>query len=121
MLSHRLVMQITVCGQAVADTEQIFRHADCIVVTVGPGSYKDSLVEKTEAIRPFLFATDFGAASLHALPHAISFSNYFGAKLRAPRSPCRPHPGGFFIGPPRVISCKCERKPEWLVKDSSTN
>jgi len=97
MLSHPLVMQITVCGQAVADTEQIFRHADCIVVTVGPGSYKDSLVEKTEAIRPFLFATDFGAASLHALPHAISFSNYFGAKLRAPRSPCRPHPGGFSL------------------------
>jgi len=32
--------------------EQIFRHADCFVDTVGPGSYKDSLVEKTEAVRP---------------------------------------------------------------------
>jgi nucleotide-binding universal stress UspA family protein len=27
--------------------EQIFRHANCFVVTVGPGSYQDSLVEKT--------------------------------------------------------------------------
>jgi nucleotide-binding universal stress UspA family protein len=61
--------------------EQIFRHADCFVATVGPGSYEDSLVEKIKPVRPFLFPTDFGAASLHALPHAISFTNHFGAKL----------------------------------------
>ena len=61
--------------------EQIFRHADCLVDTVGPGSDKDSLVEKAEAVRPFLFATDFGAASLHALPYAISFADHFRAKL----------------------------------------
>ncbi len=61
--------------------EQIFRHADCLVVTVGPGSYKDSLVDKTEAVRPLLFATDFGPASSHALPYALSFANHFGAKL----------------------------------------
>jgi len=61
--------------------EQIFRHADCLVATVGPGSYEDSLVEKIKPVRPFLFPTDFGAASLHALPHAISFANHFGAKL----------------------------------------
>ncbi len=61
--------------------EQIFRHADCFVATVGPGSYEDSLVEKIKPVRPFLFPTDFGAASLHALPHAISFANHFGAKL----------------------------------------
>ena len=61
--------------------EQLFRHADCFVDTVGPGSYKDSLVERTQAVRPFLFATDFGPASLRALPHAISFANHFGAKF----------------------------------------
>jgi len=61
--------------------EQVFRHADCYVVTVGPGCYKHSLIEKTQAVRPFLFATDFGPASLQALPHAISFANHFGAKL----------------------------------------
>lgn len=76
--------------------EQIFRHADCLVATVGPGSYEDSLVEKTQAVRPFLFATDFGAASLHALPHAISFANHFGAKLVVLRVlPAAPIPEGF--------------------------
>jgi len=76
--------------------EQIFRHADCFVVTVGPGSYQDSLVEKTQAVRPFLFATDFGAASLHALPHAISFANHFGARLVVLHVlPAAPIPEGF--------------------------
>jgi nucleotide-binding universal stress UspA family protein len=61
--------------------EQIFRHADCLVLTVGPGSAQESLVESPRPIRPFLFATDFGEASLHALPYAISSANHFGAKL----------------------------------------
>ena len=61
--------------------EQIFRHADCLVLTVGPGSFQENPVENTRAIRPFLFATDFGEASLHALPYAISSANHFGARL----------------------------------------
>jgi nucleotide-binding universal stress UspA family protein len=61
--------------------EQVFRHADCLVATVGPGSYEDSIVEKPKPVRPFLFATDFSAASLHALPYAISLANHFGARL----------------------------------------
>jgi len=61
--------------------EQIFRHADCLVLTVGPGSFPSSPVESSRAMRPFLFATDFGEASLHALPYAISSANHFGAKL----------------------------------------
>jgi nucleotide-binding universal stress UspA family protein len=76
--------------------EQIFRHADCFVVTVGPGSYEDSLVEKTQAVRPFVFATDFGAASVHALPYAISFANHFGARLDLLHIlPAAPIPEGF--------------------------
>jgi nucleotide-binding universal stress UspA family protein len=47
--------------------EQIFRQADCLVLTVGPGSREDSLIENGSS-RPFLFATDFGAAPLCALP-----------------------------------------------------
>lgn len=61
--------------------EQIFRHADCPVLTVGPGSFQEAPIEGTRPIRPFLFATDFGEASLHALPFAISSANLFGAKL----------------------------------------
>jgi nucleotide-binding universal stress UspA family protein len=75
--------------------EQIFRHADCLVATVGPGSYEDSLVEK-KPVRPFLFPTDFGPASLHALPYAISLANHFGAKLVVLHVlPVAPIPEGF--------------------------
>ena len=61
--------------------EQIFRHADCLVLTVGPLSYEDVRVEGNRADRSFLFATDFGEASLRAWPYAVSFANHFGAKL----------------------------------------
>ena len=61
--------------------EHIFRHADCLVLTVGPGSLEDSPVGSARAIRPFLFATDFGIPSLRALPYAISSANHFGTKL----------------------------------------
>lgn len=76
--------------------EQIFRHADCFVVTVGPGSEKDSLVEKTPPVHPFLFATDFGDASRHALPGALSFARHFGAQLVMLHVlPAAPIPEGF--------------------------
>jgi nucleotide-binding universal stress UspA family protein len=61
--------------------ERIFRHAACMVLTVGPGSYQDFRVGGPRANRTFLFATDFGEASLRALPIAISSANQFGAKL----------------------------------------
>jgi len=61
--------------------EQIFRHADCPVLTVGPGSFQGPIVNGTKVFWPFLFATDFGAASLRALPYAVSFANRVGTKL----------------------------------------
>jgi nucleotide-binding universal stress UspA family protein len=61
--------------------EKIFRHADCPVLTVGPSSYPDVRVEKDSADRVFLFATDFGQASFHALSYAASYANQFAAKL----------------------------------------
>ena len=61
--------------------EHIFRHADCMVLTVGPGAPPEAPIDSHRSIRPFLFATDFGTASLHALPFAISSANRFGAKL----------------------------------------
>src|ERR1700745_3959980 len=61
--------------------EQIFRQADCPVLTFGPCSH-DRPWFKTSRTRPtFLFATDFGHASLHALPQAIAAANRFGATL----------------------------------------
>jgi nucleotide-binding universal stress UspA family protein len=61
--------------------EQIFRYADCMVFTVGPGSYQESRVDDLVPNRTFLFPTDFTEASLHALPYAVTFANQFGAKL----------------------------------------
>ena len=61
--------------------EHIFRHAGCLVLTVGPGSLQDSPVGSARAIRPFLFATDFSEPSLHALPYAMSSANHFETKL----------------------------------------
>lgn len=61
--------------------EQIFRRAHCFVLTVGPGSFPESPVDSPVPKRQFLFATDFGPASMRALPHAISFANHFGARL----------------------------------------
>jgi nucleotide-binding universal stress UspA family protein len=61
--------------------EQIFRYADCMVFTVGPGSYHESRVDDSVPNRTYLFPTDFSEASLHALPYAISYANQFGAQL----------------------------------------
>jgi nucleotide-binding universal stress UspA family protein len=58
--------------------EQVFRRANCLVLTVGPNSYPFDFSRKSPE---FLFATDFGEGSLCALPHAVSFANHFGAKL----------------------------------------
>jgi nucleotide-binding universal stress UspA family protein len=58
--------------------EDVFRHAHCPVLTVGPTSYP---FDFGKAALKLLFATDFGEASLAALPHAISFANHLAAKL----------------------------------------
>jgi len=61
--------------------EQIFRNADCPVLTVGPESHLQSRASGDLEKMTFLFPTDFGEASLEAMPDAISYANHFGAKL----------------------------------------
>jgi nucleotide-binding universal stress UspA family protein len=63
--------------------EQIFRQADCSVLTLGPHTDGRPWFGRssTDRRRTFLFATDFGPASLHALPQAIAAANQFGAEL----------------------------------------
>ena len=61
--------------------EQIFRQADCPVLTFGPHTDGRSWFGMSSTHRTFLFATDFGPASLHGLPQAIAAANQFGAKL----------------------------------------
>lgn len=76
--------------------EQIFRRARCLVLTVGPGSLPDSPLQNARPFGPFLFATDFGEASVDALPRAVSFANHFLAKLVLLHvAPLAPIPEGF--------------------------
>src|SRR5215469_8889147 len=51
--------------------EQIFRQADCPVLTFGPHSHDCLWFETSSAHPTFLFATDLGHSSLQGLPHAI--------------------------------------------------
>ncbi|MFY9844230.1 MAG: universal stress protein [Terriglobales bacterium] len=61
--------------------EQIFRDAYCPVLTIGPDSDGRFWFGTSSTHPTFLFATDFGPASLHGLPQAIAAANQFGAKL----------------------------------------
>ena len=61
--------------------EQIFRCADCPVLTAGPSSYQESRVDDVLPNRTYLFPTNFDEASLGALPQAIYYANQFRAKL----------------------------------------
>ncbi|MGZ4786959.1 MAG: universal stress protein [Terriglobales bacterium] len=59
--------------------EEIFRFTDCPVMTIGPCESPALLTHgKFQSV---LFATDFSAGSLHALPYAFSLAVESGAKL----------------------------------------
>jgi len=59
--------------------EQIFRQADCPVLTVGPNVESGS--DDVAAFRHIVFATDFSAGSLRALPYALSLAEENQASL----------------------------------------
>jgi nucleotide-binding universal stress UspA family protein len=61
--------------------EQIFRHASCPVLTVGPNNpdRADTVIGNNN--RPILFATDFSDESLSALPYAVSYANRRNTQL----------------------------------------
>lgn len=61
--------------------EQIFRQAGCPVLIFGPQSRQLAGAGPPSRTRTFLFATDFGQASLHALSQSIAVANHFEAKL----------------------------------------
>ena len=80
--------------------EKIFRQADCPVLIFGPHSQEHAWIGTPSKHRTFLFATDFGQASLRGLPQAIAVANHFGARLTflnvIPDIP--PHYSGFEAG-----------------------
>ncbi|MGB8011668.1 MAG: universal stress protein [Terriglobales bacterium] len=58
--------------------EEVFRNAECPVITMGPHATRWGTDGKLEHI---LFATDFGPESLHGLPYAISLAEENRARL----------------------------------------
>ena len=59
--------------------EEIFRQADCAVLTVGP-RVKDEPAREVE-LKNILFATDFGHGAEKAAAHAFSLAQEHGARL----------------------------------------
>jgi nucleotide-binding universal stress UspA family protein len=61
-----------------SDAEQVFRKSRCPVLTIGP---KVPPPTESSAFRTIVFATDFSAGSLHALPYALSLAEENQAHL----------------------------------------
>jgi len=59
--------------------EEVFRRAACPVLTVGP--HVSHNTERRLAMKQILFATDFSAESLAALPYAVSLAQEHQSKL----------------------------------------
>jgi nucleotide-binding universal stress UspA family protein len=59
--------------------EEIFRRADCAVMTVGPGVKGDTAKEVD--LRSILFATDFGPGAEKAAAHAFSLAQEHDARV----------------------------------------
>lgn len=59
--------------------EEVFRHAPCPVVTVGPNSWRSD--PKAVHLQRILFPTDFSPDSLRALPIALAIAEKFGAAV----------------------------------------
>jgi nucleotide-binding universal stress UspA family protein len=59
--------------------EQIFRHATCPVMTIGP--HVKPTLGQYDRVERILFATDFSAGSSHALQYALSLAEERDARL----------------------------------------
>jgi len=58
--------------------EEVFRNAECPVLTVGPHATRWEIDGK---LRHILYATDFGPESVHGLPYALSLAEENRARL----------------------------------------
>jgi nucleotide-binding universal stress UspA family protein len=59
--------------------EEIFRSVTCPVLTIGPDVKRSELA--AGKLRRIIYASDLTAASLHALPYALSLAADYGAQL----------------------------------------
>jgi len=60
--------------------EQIFRHATCPVLTIGPATQEGDLPDVP--FKNVLYVTDFGPSAGRALGYVVSVAHEFGARVR---------------------------------------
>lgn len=103
--------------------EEIFRHAECPVLTAGPHA---TGWEIDGNLRHILFATDFGAESVHGLPYAISLAEENRARLTllhvAPEPGLvlpEPEPGAMPVVDPIEVAAFTENQLRTLIPEGT--
>jgi len=99
--------------------EEIFRNAECPVLTVGPHATRWPADGK---LRHIVYATDFGPESVHGLPYAISLAAENRARLTllhvAPEPTValpEPEPGTMPVVDPSEVAASTEKQLRALV------
>ncbi|MGA2358080.1 MAG: universal stress protein [Terriglobales bacterium] len=99
--------------------EEVFRNAECPVLTVGPHATRWEIDGK---LRHILYATDFGPESVHGLPYAISLAEENRARLTllhvAPEPGVvlpEPEPGAMPVVDPSEVTASTEKQLRDLV------
>lgn len=102
--------------------EEIFRNAECPVLTVGPHATPWG----TGNLQNILFATDFGPESVHGLPYAISLAEENRARLTllhvAPEPGTalpEPEPGALPLLVPEEVVASAERQLRALIPEAT--
>jgi nucleotide-binding universal stress UspA family protein len=103
--------------------EDVFRHAECPVLTVGPHA---TGWEIDGNLRHILFATDFGPESVHGLPYAISLAEENRARLTllhvAPEPGValpEPEPGAMPVVDPTEVAAFTENDLRALIPEET--
>jgi len=103
--------------------EEIFRHAECPVLTVGPHATDWEIGGN---LRHILFATDFGPESVHGLPYAISLAEENRARLTllhvAPEPSValpEPEPGTMPVVDPSEVAAFTENQLRALIPEGT--
>ena len=99
--------------------EEVFRNAECPVLTVGPHATRWEIDGK---LRHILYATDFGPESVHGLPYALSLAEENRARLTllhvAPEPGVvlpEPEPGAMPVVDPSEVTASTEKQLRDLV------
>jgi len=102
--------------------EDVFRHAECPVLTVGP----HALPWKDGCLRHVMFATDFGPESEHGLPYAIAFAEANRAFLTMlhvspePSVPLpEPEPGSLPVVDREEVVASTQKKLRALIPEAN--